>query len=65
MPRAKEHSAEEIIPKLRTAELEIAKGRTAAEAAKPATGGAPACFRDGPESISSETSSCDPFLLSA
>jgi putative transposase len=34
MPRAKKHSAEEIIPKLRTAELEIAKGRTATEAAK-------------------------------
>ena len=34
MPRAKKHSAEEIIPKLRAAELEIAKGRTAAEAAK-------------------------------
>ena len=34
MPRAKKHSAEEIIPKLRTVELEIAKGRTAAEAAK-------------------------------
>jgi transposase-like protein len=34
MPRAKKHSAEEIIPKLRASELEIAKGRTAAEAAK-------------------------------
>jgi hypothetical protein len=34
MPRAKKHSAEEIIPNLRAAELEIAKGRTAAEAAK-------------------------------
>ena len=34
MPRAKKHTAEEIIPKLRAAELEIAKGRTAAEAAK-------------------------------
>jgi transposase-like protein len=34
MPRVKKHSAEEIIPKLRAAELEIAKGRTAAEAAK-------------------------------
>jgi transposase-like protein len=34
MPRAKKHSAEEIISKLRAAELEIAKGRTAAEAAK-------------------------------
>ena len=34
MPRAKKHSAEEIIPKLRVAELEISKGRTAAEAAK-------------------------------
>lgn len=35
MPRAKKkHSAEEIIPKLRTAEFEIANGRTAAEAAK-------------------------------
>ena len=34
MPRAKKHSAEEIIPKLRVAELEISEGRTAAEAAK-------------------------------
>lgn len=34
MPRAKKHSAEEIIPKLGTAESAIAKGRTAAEAAK-------------------------------
>ena len=34
MPRAKKHTAEEIIPKLRAAELEIAKGRPAAEAAK-------------------------------
>jgi putative transposase len=34
MPQAKKHTAEEIIPKLRAAELEIAKGRTAAEAAK-------------------------------
>jgi putative transposase len=34
MPRAKKHTAEEIIPKLRAAEVEIAKGRTAAEAAK-------------------------------
>jgi hypothetical protein len=34
MPQAKKHSAEEIIPKLRAAKLEIAKGRTAAEAAK-------------------------------
>jgi transposase-like protein len=34
MPRVKKHSAEEIIPKLRAAELEIAKGRTGAEAAK-------------------------------
>ncbi len=34
MPRAKKHSAEEIIPELRTAEFEIAKGRTAAEAAR-------------------------------
>ena len=34
MPRAKKHTAEEIIPKLRAAELEIAKGLTAAEAAK-------------------------------
>ena len=34
MPQAKKHSAEEIISKLRTAELEIAKGRTTAEAAK-------------------------------
>jgi putative transposase len=34
MPRAKKHTAEQIIAKLRTAELEIAKGRTAAQAAK-------------------------------
>lgn len=34
MRRAKKHSAEEIIPKLRAAELEIAKGRAAAEGAK-------------------------------
>ena len=34
MPQAKKHSAEEIISKLRVAELEIAKGRTTAEAAK-------------------------------
>lgn len=34
IPRAKKHSAGEIIPKLRTPELEIAKGLTAAEAAK-------------------------------
>jgi hypothetical protein len=34
MRQAKKHTAEEIIPKLRAAELEIAKGRTAAEAAK-------------------------------
>ncbi len=34
MSRVKKHSAEEIIPKLRAAELEIAKGRTTAEAAK-------------------------------
>jgi putative transposase len=34
MPQAKKHTAEEIISKLRTAELEIAKGRTTAEAAK-------------------------------
>ena len=34
MPRAKKHTAEEIISKLRVAELEISKGRTAAEAAK-------------------------------
>lgn len=34
MPRAKKHTAAEIIPKLRTAELEISKGWTAAEAAK-------------------------------
>jgi putative transposase len=34
MPQAKKHSAEEIISKLRVVELEIAKGRTAAEAAK-------------------------------
>ena len=34
MPQAKKHTAEEIISKLRVAELEIAKGRTAAEATK-------------------------------
>jgi DNA-binding XRE family transcriptional regulator len=34
LPRAKKQSAEEIIPNLRAAELEIAKGRTAAEATK-------------------------------
>jgi putative transposase len=34
MPQAKKHTAEEIISKLRVAELEIAKGRTTAEAAK-------------------------------
>ena len=34
MPQAKKHKAEEIISKLRVAELEIAKGRTTAEAAK-------------------------------
>ena len=34
MPRAKKHTAEHIITKLRTAELEIAKGRTAAQAVK-------------------------------
>ena len=34
MPQAKQHTAEEIISKLRVAELEIAKGRTTAEAAK-------------------------------
>jgi putative transposase len=34
MPQAKQHTAEEIISKLRTAELEIAKGRPTAEAAK-------------------------------
>jgi len=34
MPQAKKHRAEEIIPKLRAAELEVAKDRTAAEAAK-------------------------------
>ena len=34
MPRAKKITAEQIIPKLREAEVEIAKGRTAAEAAK-------------------------------
>jgi hypothetical protein len=34
MPQAKKHAAEEIISKLRAAELEIAKGRTTAETAK-------------------------------
>ena len=34
MPRAKKHTAEQIISKLRTAEVEISKGRTAAQAAK-------------------------------
>ena len=34
MPRAKKHSAEQIISKLRTAEVEISKGRTASQAAK-------------------------------
>jgi transposase-like protein len=34
MPRAKEHTAEEIIAKLREAELAISQGRTAAQAAK-------------------------------
>ena len=34
MPRSKKHSAEQIIAKLRTAEVEISKGRTAAQAAK-------------------------------
>ena len=34
MPRAKKHTAEQIIVKLREAELGIAKGRTAAQAAK-------------------------------
>ncbi len=34
MPRAKKHTAEQIIAKLRTTELELAKGRTAAQAAK-------------------------------
>ncbi len=34
MPRSKKHSAEQIIAKLRTAEVEIPKGRTTAQAAK-------------------------------
>ena len=34
MPRSKKHSAEQIIAKLRTAEVEVSKGRTAAQAAK-------------------------------
>ena len=34
MPQSKKHSAEQIIAKLRTAEVEISKGRTAAQAAK-------------------------------
>ncbi len=34
MPRSKKHTAEQIIAKLRTAELELAKGRTADKAAK-------------------------------
>ena len=34
MPRGKKHTAEQIIAKLREAELEIAKGRTAAQASK-------------------------------
>jgi len=34
MRQAKQHSAVEIIPKLRAVELEFAMGRTAAEAAK-------------------------------
>ena len=34
MPQSKKHNAEQIIAKLRTAEVEISKGRTAAEAAK-------------------------------
>ena len=34
MPRSKNHSAEQIIAKLRTAEVEISKGRTTAQAAK-------------------------------
>ena len=34
MPRSKKHSAEQIIAKLRTAEVEISKGRTTAQAAK-------------------------------
>jgi putative transposase len=34
MPRAKKHTAEEIIAKLREAELAISQGRTAAQAAK-------------------------------
>jgi len=34
MRQAKQHSAVEIIPKLRAVELEFARGRTSAEAAK-------------------------------
>ena len=34
MPRSKKHSAEQIIAKLRTAEVEMSKGRTTAQAAK-------------------------------
>ncbi len=34
MPRGKKHTAEQIIGKLREAELAISKGRTAQEAAK-------------------------------
>ena len=34
MPRGKKHTAEQIISKLREAELEIARGRTAAQASK-------------------------------
>lgn len=34
MPRSKKHSAEQIIANLRTAEVEISKGRTTAQAAK-------------------------------
>jgi putative transposase len=48
MPQAKEHSAEEIVPKLRAAELEIAKGRTTAEAAKKIGITEQTCNRSGP-----------------
>jgi putative transposase len=34
MPRGKKHTAEQIIAKLREAEVELSKGRTAAQAAK-------------------------------
>ena len=50
MPQAKKHTAEEIISKLRTAELEIAKGRPTAEAPKSTLSGlAPAVGTQKPE----------------